>query len=453
MARRQTRPPSPPPCEGAARHRRRPPPAPPLRRVPHGKEPWSSTLHRRMGSASSPPDTLTANAVIANRFTLQRLAGRGGMGCVYRAQDSQTGRPVALKLLHTIDSPEAARRFAREAQAAGRAAPPRHRLLRGPRRAPRRASPSSPWSGWRGRTWPSAWPRQPLSLSETLSAAAPRRRGARHRPRARASSTATSSPPTSSCAAAGPEDVVLLDFGLARPHAPRRRVTGSAHGAGHAGLHGARAGLQRPGAHSRARTSSPWAACSTSASRASAPFRAPHFAAALAKILFAEPRPLRTLRPELPGALQALVERMLAKDPAAAARRTASACCGAGGAGGVPELLPPPSRAEPRAPRAWPDAEQQLVSVAAGHALGAAHELPTLDAGTRTRPRALREPADARCSSPTGPRLELLADGSLLATLRAGARHRHGPGRPGRALRPAHQGALAREPRWCSPRA
>ena len=57
------------------------------------------------------------------------------------------------------------------------AAPPGHRLLRGPRRHSRTASPSSPWSGWRARTWPSGWPHAPEPLRDA-AADAPRRRGA-----------------------------------------------------------------------------------------------------------------------------------------------------------------------------------------------------------------------------------------------------------------------------------
>ena len=46
------------------------------------------------------------------------------------------------------------------------------------------------------------------------------------------------------------------------------------------------------------------------------PFSADHMVAVLAKILFEEPPPLRSVRAELPAALEALVSRLLSKDPA-----------------------------------------------------------------------------------------------------------------------------------------
>src|SRR5258706_15924570 len=51
--------------------------------------------------------------VVENRFELERVAGSGGMGTVYRAVDVTTGEPVALKILRST-SLDAAQRFARE---------------------------------------------------------------------------------------------------------------------------------------------------------------------------------------------------------------------------------------------------------------------------------------------------------------------------------------------------
>src|SRR5919112_5587126 len=62
------------------------------------------------------PDT-----VIAGRYTLEELLGRGGMSEVYGAQDEELGRRVALKLL----APDAdSARFEREARAVASLAHP-----------------------------------------------------------------------------------------------------------------------------------------------------------------------------------------------------------------------------------------------------------------------------------------------------------------------------------------
>jgi serine/threonine-protein kinase len=58
--------------------------------------------------------------VLAGRFRLDRMIGRGGMATVFRAWDTLLGRPVAVKLLRpeiTTD-PDLALRFRREAHAA-----------------------------------------------------------------------------------------------------------------------------------------------------------------------------------------------------------------------------------------------------------------------------------------------------------------------------------------------
>lgn len=53
--------------------------------------------------------------VVGGRFRVESLAGSGGMGSVWRAIDQETGRRVALKLLHGRDPRDTAR-FVREAQ-------------------------------------------------------------------------------------------------------------------------------------------------------------------------------------------------------------------------------------------------------------------------------------------------------------------------------------------------
>ncbi len=67
---------------------------------------------------SSAQDRLTPGTLIGS-YRLESRLGQGGMGTVYRAQDTKLNRPVAIKFLSVDVADEAARRrFQREAQMA-----------------------------------------------------------------------------------------------------------------------------------------------------------------------------------------------------------------------------------------------------------------------------------------------------------------------------------------------
>jgi tetratricopeptide (TPR) repeat protein len=55
---------------------------------------------------------------VGDRFVIERLAGSGGMGAVYRALDEHTGGPAAVKVLWSrfVEMPEHTERFEREAR-------------------------------------------------------------------------------------------------------------------------------------------------------------------------------------------------------------------------------------------------------------------------------------------------------------------------------------------------
>jgi serine/threonine-protein kinase len=57
-----------------------------------------------------------------NKYRIEQLLGRGGMGAVYRARDMRLDRLVALKVVRAdlLGDPEARRRFRREAQIVAR---------------------------------------------------------------------------------------------------------------------------------------------------------------------------------------------------------------------------------------------------------------------------------------------------------------------------------------------
>lgn len=66
--------------------------------------------------------TLPVERVIENRYRLERLIGKGGMGAVYEASDLRISRRVAVKILggSMFGNTSALRRFQREARTAGR---------------------------------------------------------------------------------------------------------------------------------------------------------------------------------------------------------------------------------------------------------------------------------------------------------------------------------------------
>src|SRR5262249_61133610 len=60
--------------------------------------------------------------VLDDKYRIEALVGRGGMGAVYRATQLQLDRAVAVKLMHVdaVRNPDALERFRREAIAVAR---------------------------------------------------------------------------------------------------------------------------------------------------------------------------------------------------------------------------------------------------------------------------------------------------------------------------------------------
>jgi serine/threonine-protein kinase len=80
------------------------------------------------GTATCPSDGTTMRPVpsvprtVDNKYRIEQLLGRGGMGAVYRARDVRLDRLVALKVVRAelLTDPEARHRFRREAQIVAR---------------------------------------------------------------------------------------------------------------------------------------------------------------------------------------------------------------------------------------------------------------------------------------------------------------------------------------------
>jgi hypothetical protein len=369
------------------------------------------TLIREVSDPPAPPlaHLPSVGDVIDGRFTLEELAGRGGMGAVYRARDCLSGQPVALKLLHAFPSTDALKRFSREADVlSGLSHPGIVAYVAHGHTGQGQPFLAMEWL--EGEDLARRLSRQPLSLEETLALvrraaqalAVAHQQGVIHR---------DLKPSNLLLRQGRPDDVVVLDFGLAR-HLVSSHVMTASHMV-----------LGTPGYMSPEQVSGQSQLTPAvdvfslgcilyECLAGQPPFSAPHMVAALAKILFTEPTPLRQVRPELPVALQPLLERMLAKEPP---RRLADATRLLAALEEVRSHLAAEPGAFPDAPPpGLAGAEQQLVTV-----LLAAPRAQAGDARQESDSRqALRDFLRTQVT-PLGARVEFLAEHALVATFEA----------------------------------
>ncbi|HTJ40799.1 MAG TPA: protein kinase [Kofleriaceae bacterium] len=256
-----------------------------------------------MGGGLRPGD------VVADRFEIVRRAGQGGMGVVYEARDRALGRTVALKVLDRAKAnPE---RFLREAVALAD--------LRHPAVVEYVAHGATPAGicylamEWlRGEDLSERLERSPLSIADTIALgrriaealAAAHAQGIVHRD-VKAGNVFLPD--------GAPDQAKLLDFGVARFLARESELT----------VENARVGTpaymspeQARGVRNVEPASDVFSlgvvlyVCLTG----KRPFAAEDAMAIIARILLADPQPIRELRPDCPGALAALIMRMLEKD-------------------------------------------------------------------------------------------------------------------------------------------
>ncbi|XXX72360.1 protein kinase [Sorangium sp. So ce134] len=353
--------------------------------------------------------------VFADRFVIERLAGAGGMGTVYRALDREQDAPVALKLL-SEPGPRGDARFAHEARILAELEHPGIvRFIAHGVTAVGQRWLAMEWL--EGEDLGERLGRAGLSVDESVAAviaaaealAAAHARGVVHR---------DIKPANLFLVGGDPRTIKLLDFGIARLGGATRVFTQSG---AILGTPGYMAPEQATGEQADARSDvfalgAVLFECLTGRPA----FMGRHPMAVLAQLLLAEVPRVRELRGDVPPALDALVARMLAKDPAGrpgGAVEAAAALRALGELGTGPAAPPSVSEAITRRAADGPitGGEQRVLSVVVAMP-GASSDL-TLD---DTLPAPLSAELRARIQAALlhlGARLDPLANGAMLLTL------------------------------------
>ncbi|WP_437934178.1 serine/threonine-protein kinase [Sorangium sp. So ce341] len=296
--------------------------------------------------------------LLDDRFELAEVAGSGGMGTVYRALDRASGEVVAVKLLRRLDA-RAEARFLREAAALSRLSHP-HIVRYITHGVAPTGEPYLAMEWLSGESLADRLSRQELRVDEgvALTRKVADALGAAH---ARGIVHRDIKPSNLFLVDAALDGVKLLDFGIALLADATSRLTGTLAVVGTLGyMAPEQARGDREALDGRADVFSLGCVlfeCLTG-QRA---FRGQHLSVVWKLLLEDSPR-ARELRPEVPEALDALLARMLAKDPSERPEDGAAVvrCLDALGAlegGGATSALPPPAAISMR--------ERRLASVVA----------------------------------------------------------------------------------------
>ncbi len=343
------------------------------------------------GGAHEP---LREGDVLSDRFAIERLAGSGGMGTVYRALDRVTGAPVALKVMaHASRHDE---RFALEARVLAQLKHPAivQYIAHG---STLHGQPYLVMEWLDGADLFHHLSHRGLSVAESLDLA---RRLAEALSVAHARGIVHRDVKPSNVLLVGGEAAraTLLDFGIVQIQPSR--VTSAAHLRTETGVVLGTVGYMSPeqaiaDKQLDARTDVFALGCVLFECLTGRPaFSGAHVAAVLAKVLREEAPRVRDLRPELPPELDHLVARMLAKERSARPDDGAAVLQDLLGLGDVAGGAP---TGHPRAATGLSGGEQRLVSIL----LGLVPE----------------EPAVAEVVRRHGGEFARLANGTLLVTL------------------------------------
>jgi hypothetical protein len=246
--------------------------------------------------------------LIAQRFSLEHLAGRGGMGEVYRAKDVSSGETVALKLLRG-DAGADTQRFLREARVLSQLDHPA--IVRHVAHGVTDSGELFLAMRWLdGEDLASRLERGPLSVPETLAVA---ERACHALSTAHASGVVHRDlkPHNLFLEGKAPSAATLLDFGIARVDSTRAKTRTGAM----LGTPAYMSPEQARGERAVDERCDVWAlgAVLFECLTGQPPFTGDHIMAILAKVLF-EPAPqLSDVLPEAPAGLSALIGRMLTR--------------------------------------------------------------------------------------------------------------------------------------------
>ncbi len=356
--------------------------------------------------------------IVAERFEIERAAGSGGMGTVYRARDRASGEAVAVKVLHGRENLE---RFSREAhilEGVRHGAIVRY-VARGELPG---GAPFLVMEWLEGEDLSARLGRGRLSIADTVCLG---RRVAEALDAVHAMGVVHRDLKPSNLFLAGgdPREVKLLDFGIALARNATRELTRAGTTIGTLGYMAPEQVRGDRSVDARADVFSLGCVLFQCLSGQPA-FKGDHAVALLAKVLLEDAPSAGSLRPDIPPRLVALVDRMLAKRPEARPASAAAVLSELAALGPVEGLDagPAPPEEAPAPPAQLTSGEQRLLAViliAAPDRTLAVAAVPesSLDATVVADSLRFSGPTLAAVAAAHGAHLDHLAGGTSVLTL------------------------------------